>query len=377
MKNNQRWAPVRGLRRAQSVIAGLIVLAIGACTDAPVAGPGGKIPGTPAKADGALHVYTLPVEGQSVLVVGPTGETLLYDAGKDESAQGVLAVLSSVGVTHLDMVVLSHRHENHESGIVGLASSSLTVGSVMVSSLSSATRAAIRAEEAWRGMGAKVLTVRDTTVTLGGGAVVELIRSPLDRRTSDTTLVSHDDRSVTMVASFAGRKFLSVGDATARLETELWTLRPDIFLNITGLIVPSGGRYESNPFWAENVMYGASSCYVPEDGMSDVYRDVYSYIGGRPVRDVPSRIHPQHAIFTSESEDEEFEGCFRRVAQLSETGDVSYEYTAVDNTTMSDIYRRAGSIVHRTSVNGLVEFVVKSSGEVLVLHDEEAIEPAP
>ncbi|MFC4551579.1 ComEC/Rec2 family competence protein, partial [Halorussus sp. GCM10023401] len=69
-------------------------------------------------ADGELSVHFIHVgQGTSVLVVGPTGETLLYDTGNwDDDGERVLDYLRARGVERIDYLVTSHAHADHVGG---------------------------------------------------------------------------------------------------------------------------------------------------------------------------------------------------------------------------------------------------------------------
>ena len=69
-------------------------------------------------ADGTLSVHFIHVgQGQSVLVVGPTGETLLYDTGNwDDDGEYVLDYLRDRGISRIDYLVTSHADADHVGG---------------------------------------------------------------------------------------------------------------------------------------------------------------------------------------------------------------------------------------------------------------------
>ncbi|HZT76458.1 MAG TPA: MBL fold metallo-hydrolase [Vicinamibacterales bacterium] len=86
---------------------------------------------------GALTIYFIDVEGgQSTLVVTPSGESLLVDAGfpsdgkfsstpgdpaKARDAQRVVAAMHDAGVAALDNLLVTHFHADHDGGIPELA----------------------------------------------------------------------------------------------------------------------------------------------------------------------------------------------------------------------------------------------------------------
>jgi len=74
---------------------------------------------------GRLEIYWVDVEGgAATLMIGPSGESLLYDAGfetGDRDAKRIFAVAQAAGLKKIDYFVLSHFHADHEGGLPALA----------------------------------------------------------------------------------------------------------------------------------------------------------------------------------------------------------------------------------------------------------------
>src|SRR2546422_11124980 len=72
-----------------------------------------------------LDIYWIDVEGgAATLVVAPSGESLLYDAGwevGDSDAKRIAAAVRQAGLTRIDHFVLSHLQADHEGGLVTLS----------------------------------------------------------------------------------------------------------------------------------------------------------------------------------------------------------------------------------------------------------------
>jgi hypothetical protein len=72
-----------------------------------------------------LEIYWIDVEGgASTLVVSPSGESLLYDAGWEvdgRDARRIAAAVQLAGLKKIDYFVLSHFHADHAGGLVALA----------------------------------------------------------------------------------------------------------------------------------------------------------------------------------------------------------------------------------------------------------------
>ena len=82
--------------------------------------------GLPARAQPRnLEIYWIDVEGgAATLVVSPSGESLLYDAGWEvdgRDAKRIAAAVQQAGLKKIDYLVLSHYHADHAGGLVALA----------------------------------------------------------------------------------------------------------------------------------------------------------------------------------------------------------------------------------------------------------------
>jgi beta-lactamase superfamily II metal-dependent hydrolase len=80
-----------------------------------------------------LQVHVLDVGlGDSVLVVAPSGKTVLVDAGPTAAGKKVVDALKKIGVDHLDYFVATHAHADHVGGAVEVFKA-LNVGRVYYS----------------------------------------------------------------------------------------------------------------------------------------------------------------------------------------------------------------------------------------------------
>jgi beta-lactamase superfamily II metal-dependent hydrolase len=73
----------------------------------------------PPKPSGELQVHVLdvgPIEGDSILIISPTGKSVLIDAGDAGKGKIVLEALKRYKVDHLDYFIATHPHPDHLGG---------------------------------------------------------------------------------------------------------------------------------------------------------------------------------------------------------------------------------------------------------------------
>src|ERR1051326_8094234 len=73
----------------------------------------------PPKPTGELQVHVLdvgPIEGDSILLVSPTGKSVLIDAGDAGKGKVILDALKRYKIEQLDYLVATHPHPDHIGG---------------------------------------------------------------------------------------------------------------------------------------------------------------------------------------------------------------------------------------------------------------------
>ena len=218
------------------VMAGLVaarssrlrpLLAIGAALTLVWGGLGTEVAVPPA-------VVFLDVgQGDASLVLGTDGSTVLIDAGPDPPL--LAAALRRYGVGRLDLLVVTHPHEDHIAGMVGL------VGRIPIdrvwtggSAHTGGSWELVAAELAL--LGVPIETPPVGTVEVHGDILIEVL-GPI-RRYEDV-----NDQSVVLRVSAGATDVLMAGDIESVAQADLGEIRPDV------LKVPHHGGATSNLTW--------------------------------------------------------------------------------------------------------------------------------
>jgi competence protein ComEC len=198
---------------------------------------------TPALSPGELRLTALDVgQGQAVLLetathrllydagpgYGPTGEGD-PEAGRDAGAQVVLPYLTAVGARALDMLVVSHRDNDHSGGVASIVAG-LPVRAIRASQPDLPGSKACRKGERWTWDAVRF----------------EFLHPPVDK-----TLRGDNGDSCVLKVTTAGGRVLLTGDIGAREE---WRLRAEDIqaLSAEVVLVPHHGSRTSSslPFVA-------------------------------------------------------------------------------------------------------------------------------
>lgn len=193
----------------------------------------------------SLQIYFIDVEGgQATLIVSPTGQSLLIDAGwpgyEGRDADRIVAAAHQAGLKQLDFVLITHYHRDHVGGIPQLADG-IKIGTFIDHGPnledSQVTRTDYAAYEKALAGHAHVIVKPNWAVPMKGievrvlSAAGDHIASPLPNTGEANSycyaepVPSGDDtenaRSVGVLVTYGKFRFLDLGDLTKKKELEL------------------------------------------------------------------------------------------------------------------------------------------------------------
>lgn len=231
-----------------------------------------NLPCAAAAAENAkpLQIYFIDVEGgQATLLVSPSGQSLLIDAGwsgyEGRDADRILAAAHQAGINQLDYVLITHYHRDHVGGVPQLADgikigafvdhgpnledSEVTRTDYAAYEKAIAGHARVMVKPGWglpiKGIEVRVLTAAGDHLTspLPGAGEANSYCSSEPAATPDNT---ENARSLGVLITYGHFRFLDLGDLTRKKELELAC--PNNLLGTVDLfLVTHHGMDLSNP----------------------------------------------------------------------------------------------------------------------------------
>jgi len=224
---------------------------------------------TPA-APKPLQIYFIDVEGgQATLVVSPSGQSLLIDAGwpgnEGRDADRILAAAHQAGLQQIDYVLITHYHRDHVGGVPGLVygikvgtfvdhgpnqeDSQVTRTDYAAYEKAIAGHAHVVVKSGWKlpikGIDVQVLSAAGEHITapLAGAGDTNSYCKSEPAASEDAT---ENTRSVGVLITHGKFRFLDLGDLTKKKELELAC--PNNLLGTVDLfLVTHHGADLSNP----------------------------------------------------------------------------------------------------------------------------------
>jgi beta-lactamase superfamily II metal-dependent hydrolase len=181
-------------------------------------------------------------QGDAALVTSPTGKTVLIDGGPRAAGPMLTALLRARHATAIDLVVLTHRHEDHLGGIAEV----VRAFPVRLFMDAPFPHRSLVYEQLLETLQERHVMVRNAergrTIDLGGGATITLLTPPdpaINHSRSDVNA-----NSVVVRLDYGATGVLFAADAEP--QTERWLLASDAQLPAQILkVAHHGGRYSS------------------------------------------------------------------------------------------------------------------------------------
>jgi competence protein ComEC len=165
---------------------------------------------TPTVAQDLLRVHFFDVgQGDAVLIQSPSGQNLVYDGGP--STGGMLAELNRLGVSKVELVIASHNHADHISGLPAVLAR-FRPRFYMDNGIPATTFTYIRVLEAVHSAGSQLLEPTAGRISLGE-VVVHVLPPPGNG--------DQKDNSIGVIIEYGAFRLSLAGDASPR-EWEWW-----------------------------------------------------------------------------------------------------------------------------------------------------------
>jgi competence protein ComEC len=174
------------------------------------------------QSNSGLKVSVLNIgQGDSILVQGPTGKTMLVDGGPDDSVLADLGTELGPLSRHIDMLVETHPDADHITGFEYVFKK-YSVSQFMTPGIPDTTATFERIEEEANTIpGLRRITARrGMRIDLGGGAYADILHPDRDMSRETET----NDGSITMHVVYGNTSFMLTGDLPSPVEDWLITL---------------------------------------------------------------------------------------------------------------------------------------------------------
>lgn len=196
---------------------------------------------------GDLTIHAINVGwGSAVLVEGPTGKHMLLDSGNvGEGTAAVGPYLRAEGVTSLDVIVLSHNHQDHAGGLSEIASMGFTAPVNYYNGSTGGSSTALN----WESSVGAIAITPGVVIDLGGGATATCIAANgrVIGQTTNYSAGDENDNSVALLIQYGGFKYIWEGDLGGAADAEdtcsgRTTSQVDVEVPMIRAILPGGSH---------------------------------------------------------------------------------------------------------------------------------------
>jgi competence protein ComEC len=215
------------MKKSRAILLALcLLISLLACSSGFSLSPSSSELNQQQTASAQLIVYALDIgQGDSLLIVSPTGKTVLIDTGDSGNEQNIInALINHSGGKKIDLFIASHPHADH----IGSASEVIkgsTVARVLDSGFPHTTKTYERYLLAVKDSGAQfILAVPGQTFDIGGGAVISVL-APIKPYFTKSELregaTEPNANSVVVRLDYKSFSMLFTGDAEVETEARM------------------------------------------------------------------------------------------------------------------------------------------------------------
>jgi len=207
----------------------------------------------------ALYAYFLDVgQGDCILIKTPSGRTMLVDGGGRPNSpytdvigrNVVVPALRKQGLNRIDVVVLTHPHDDHVQGLIPVLQD-FRIGMVLDPALPHGSDSYMRflAEVKKRKIPYK-RAVRGQTVNFGDG-VCAIVLHPPDERLKEVSSYLNAN-SVVLRVTYGSSSLLLTGDAEKKAEDEMLSAGMNVESDVLK-VAHHGSRSATSEHWLDRV----------------------------------------------------------------------------------------------------------------------------
>lgn len=205
-------------------------------------------PQTPNKIEpnGKMEVHYIDVgQGASQLIIGPTGKTILIDAGNNNMEETVVGYLKDQGITKVDILIGTHPDADHIGGLDKVIDN-FDIGKIYLPKVQSNTKTFESVLLSVQNKDLKIITAKaDLTLDWEQGADVKMI-APV------STYNDTNEMSAVVHLTFGQTAFLFTGDADSKSETDILTSGANLKADVL-LVGHHGSDSSTSPAFLEKV----------------------------------------------------------------------------------------------------------------------------
>lgn len=211
------------LKKIMSVLATLLILSSSVACSSTADAEDNFLPEaqndyifTTLPSNGNLRVNYIDVgQGDSEFIEFPNGETMLIDAGTNESGQTVVNYIKSLGYTSVDYVIGTHPHEDHIGGLDDVINS-FDIGKIYMPKVTTDTKTFEDVLDAVENKNLTINTAKSGVVITETDDFSVKIVAPVSEQYDDL-----NNYSAVVKISYKDNSFLFTGDAEELSENQI------------------------------------------------------------------------------------------------------------------------------------------------------------